>query len=433
MPQTNVPRTVTTGLGLDIGKFLDGGIDAPSLMALSPRLDGLRAKLHRWRAASEASFLALPFSADITAIQTRARAITARHARSVVFGTGGSSLGGEMLVQVLTNGQHPVTFYDNIDHLSFIELRTTDWANTQLLVISKSGNTAETLCQFLAVLPQLETQLGKASLRDHVLIVTENPAGALAHLARELNLEIVAHPPVGGRYSVLSVVGLLPAAIAGADIEALLHGARAMAERCSDGDIERNPAFWSGAAQYLHVERGRSQSVQMAYGDDFRSISRWIRQLSAESLGKVDGGGRARGFTPIEAHGVTDQHSQLQLYLDGPDDKLFTFITSNELRALGELIPQRFAHIPDVAPLIGHTTGELFMAEFEALRTTLSQRQRPQRTFYLGLNDAAALGELIVLLEMETVVIAELMGVDPFDQPAVEQGKILAREYLKKL
>jgi glucose-6-phosphate isomerase len=432
MRNSNAPPVVTTSLALDTSKFLDGGVEASAVSALSPRLDGLRAKLRRWQSAGASSFLALPFNADIAAIQERARAIGARQARTVVFGTGGSSLGGEMLVRVLGRGHHPVVFYDNIDHLGFAELRHTDWTSTQLLVISKSGNTAETLCQFLAVLPQLEAQLGNSGVRERVQIITENPTGALAQLARELNLETVAHPPVGGRYSVLSVVGLLPAAIADVDIAALLMGARAMAESCAANDIEQNPAFWNGAAQYLHAERGRTQSVQMVYGDRFRPISRWFRQLCAESLGKADAEGRARGVTPIEAHGVTDQHSQLQLYLDGPDDKLFSFITSNEQRALGEPIPRRFAHIADVAPLVGHTTGELFMAEFEAIRTSLSQRQRPQRTFYLGLDDAAALGELIVLLELETVVVAELMGVDPFDQPAVEQGKILAREYLNK-
>lgn len=430
MPSSKSPRTAA-GLGIESAQFLDGGLDAQAVAALAPLLDALRAKLRRWR-GDGTSFLALPFSADVAGLQARARAIAARHARSVVFGTGGSSLGGEMLVRVLGDGRHPVRFYDNIDHLSFAELRATDWASTQLIVISKSGNTAETLSQFLAVLPQLEAHSGTSGLRDRVLIVTENPTGALAQLARELNLEIVAHPPVGGRYSVLSAVGLLPAAIAGVDIDALLRGARAMAERCADDDLERNPALWSGAVQYLHAERGRTQSVQMVYGDRFRPISRWFRQLCAESLGKTDAGGRARGVTPIEAHGVTDQHSQLQLYLEGPDDKLFTFITSHEFSALGEPIPARFAHIADVAPLLGHTTGELFMAEFESIRTTLGQRRRPQRTFYMNLGDAAALGELIMLLELETVAIAELLGVDPFDQPAVEQGKILAREYLNK-
>jgi len=429
MHQTTAPRA---GLGQDRNMLLSGGLDARALAALSARLDGLRAKLRTWRAPGQASFLALPFSADAAAIQTRARAIATRYARTVVFGTGGSSLGGEMLVRVLGDGRHPLVFYDNIDHSSFAELRRTDWANTQLLVISKSGNTAETLCQFLAVLPQLEAQLGKTGVREHVLIVTENTQGALAQLARELDLEVLAHPPVGGRYSVLSVVGLLPAAIAGVDIGAVLRGAQAMAERCSVNDLEQNPAFWNGAAQYLHAQRGRTQSVQMVYGDRFRPISRWFRQLWAESLGKADADGRACGLTPIEAHGVTDQHSQLQLYLDGPDDKFFTFITSAELGALGELIPARFGAIPEVAPLIGHTTGELFMAEFEAMRTTLGLRRRPHRTFYLGLGDGVALGELILLLEMEAVVVAELMGIDPFDQPAVEQGKILARDYLNK-
>jgi glucose-6-phosphate isomerase len=208
-----------------------------------------------------------------------------------------------------------------------------------------------------------------------------------------------------------------------------MAGARAMAERCLAPDLEANPALLQGAAQYLHGERGRTLSVQMAYADRLRPVTLWYRQLWAESLGKHDGGGRARGLTPIDAHGVTDQHSQLQLYLAGPDDKQFTFLVDPALRRQGARIDARFAALPAVAPLAGHTTGELFLAEFDATRETLTRRGRPNRTLSLG-PEPAAVGELILLLETETVVVAELLGIDPFDQPAVEEGKVLAREYL---
>ena len=169
----------------------------------------------------------------------------------------------------------------------------------------------------------------------------------------------------------------------------------------------------------------------MTYCDRLRPELRWFRQLWAESLGKHDRHGRARGLTPVLAHGVTDQHSQLQLYLAGPDDKQFTFLTSPSLSRSGTRIPERFMDIPEVAILAGHTMGELFAAEFESIRTTLTRHGRPHRTLALMPDDPFALGELIVLIEMETVVVAELLGVDPFDQPAVEEGKVLAREYLK--
>jgi glucose-6-phosphate isomerase len=409
------------------------GIDPESVRALSPRLDSLRRRLPDWLAGRVPSFLALPY-ADISGIAARGREISNRLRQTVVFGIGGSSLGGEMLVRILGDSgkDHSVRFYDNIDPASLIELTQINWAETCLLVISKSGTTAETLCQFLSLLPTIEKQVGDGNLRRHVVVVTENRDGPLYKLAERLGLEIIPHPPVGGRYSVLSVVGLLPAAIAGVDIERLLSGARAMAERCVLDDMETNPAFWNGACQYLHAERGRTLSVHMTYCDRLRPVMRWFRQLWAESLGKHDATGRSRGLTPVEAYGVTDQHSQLQLYLAGPDDKQFTFLTSPALHKSGVRIPNRFTDIPEVAALAGHTMGELFAAEFEAIRTTLTRNRRPHRMLRLRPDDPAALGELIMLIEMETVVVAELLDVDPFNQPAVEEGKILAREYIKK-
>jgi glucose-6-phosphate isomerase len=348
-----------------------------------------------------------------------------------VFGIGGSSLGGEMLVHSLGNPTHPVRFFDNIDPSTLAELDGTDWHSTALLVISKSGNTAETLAQFLSLLPRLEAELGP-QLREHVQVITENRAGDLARIATELGLEIVAHPPVGGRYSVLSVVGLLPAAIAGVNVAALLAGARAMAEVCGQDDMLENPAFFNGAAQYLHAEHGRRICVFMPYADRLRPFGLWYRQLWAESLGKHDRNGCARGLTPALAMGVTDQHSQLQLYLDGPDDKQFTLLADPQLGRQGARVPERFTGLPATAPLAGHTTGELLLAEYRATRETLTRRGRPNRTIQLDTRDPAALGALILLLELETVVVAQLLGIDPFDQPAVEEGKVLAREYLKR-
>ncbi len=426
-------------LRIDTGHWLTGepaatGVTRNDVRALSPRLDGLRARLRAWRAGTSPSFLALPFATDTPAIARRGRELARRFREIIVLGIGGSSLGGEMLCRVLGNAAsgRPVRFFDNIDPASLADLNRINWLETGLLVISKSGTTAETLCQFLTLLPRIEQQTGAAGLREHVVVITGDRAGALQRLAARLGIEVLAHPPVGGRYSVLSVVGLLPAAVAGADIAALLTGARAMAERCAGEDIEADPALLGGACQYLHARRGRTLTVQMTYGDRLRPVMRWFRQLWAESLGKLDASGRRHGLTPVEASGVTDQHSQLQLYLDGPDDKLFTFLANSAPVADAPRIPARFADIPEAAALEGHTMGELFAAEFEATRTTLTRNARPHRTLALPADDPSALGELIMLLEIETVVVAELLGVDPFDQPAVEQGKVLAREYLAK-
>lgn len=424
--------TIPSGLELDVTTLLDGQhCTGSAISELSPRLDVLRRQLRDWRRGEPASFYHLPFVDDTSAIQERATRITQRFARTIVFGIGGSSLGGEMLVRNLGNTTHPVRFFDNIDPTTLSELERIDWRNSSLLIISKSGNTAETLSQFLSLLPRLEAELGNL-LREHVLVITENRDGALAQIATQLGLEILAHPPVGGRFSVLSIVGLLPAAIGGVDVKALLAGARAMAEECAQDDILKNPAFFNGAAQYLHAERGRRICIFMPYADRLRPLGLWYRQLWAESLGKKDPDGRACGLTPALAMGVTDQHSQLQLYLDGPDDKQFTLLANPNFRKRGTRIPARFTELPAVAPLAGHTTGELMLAEFRATRETLTRHARPNRTILLDAHDPMAIGALILLLELETVVVARLLNIDPFDQPAVEESKVLAREYLKR-
>ncbi len=423
--------TIPSELVLDVSTLLDEQhCTRTAIRALSPRLDDLRRQLRDWRRGEPFSFYHLPYVDETRAIRERATRITQQFARTIVFGIGGSSLGGEMLVRSLGNSTHPIRFFDNIDPSTLAELDQIDWRSSALLVISKSGNTAETLAQFLSLLPRLEAELG-TRLREHVQVITENRDGDLAHIAAELGLDIVDHPPVGGRYSVLSVVGLLPAAIAGVDIAALLAGARAMAEECGQDDMLENPAFFYGAAQYLHAERGRSNCIFMPYADRLQPLGLWYRQLWAESLGKHDRNGKARGLTPALAMGATDQHSQLQLYLDGPDDKQFTLLADPKLGAAGLHVPERFAKLPATAPLAGHSTGELLLAEFRATRETLTRHARPNRTILFDTRNPAAIGALILLLELETVVVAHLLEIDPFDQPAVEESKVLAREYLK--
>jgi glucose-6-phosphate isomerase len=407
-------------------------VTVDEVRALAPKLGELVPRLEGWRHAEPFSFFTLPFATDAAAIQQRARDLAQRFRQTIVFGIGGSSLGGEMLACILGASAHPVQFFDNVDPTTLARLDAVDWRDTLLLVVSKSGNTAETLSQLLTVLPAIERSAGATPLRERILVITENRDGALFRIAQDLGLEVLPHPAVGGRYSVLSIVGLLPAALAGVDIAAVLSGARRMAERCLTGDLNHNPAFWHGAIQYLHAQRGRTLSVQMIYADRLRTLVDWFRQLWAESLGKHNAGGEACGLTPVSAFGVTDQHSQLQLYLDGPDDKQFTLVTDPGLRAQGLRIDARFAHLPEVAPLAGHTTGELFHAEFEATRTTLERHHRPVRRLTFAAGDAVAIGEYIMLMEVETIAVAHLFGIDPFDQPAVEEGKILAREFLAR-
>lgn len=408
----------------------EAGIEEHQIEALSERLNPLRQKIVQWNNPDVVNFMNLPITNKLAEIKKLGQEILQNFRTTVVFGIGGSSLGGEMLINTLGGGEHQVTFYDNVDPSTLTALDKIKWDETCLLVISKSGNTAETLSQFLTVLPNMSRLLGKEGVKKHCRFITENEEGALFELGQRLQVPVIPHPTVGGRFSVLSVVGLLPAYLGGVDVDAVVDGANAMAQRCSLDSINDNPAFYNGAAQYLHAEQGRTLSVHMPYADNLRMLIDWFRQLWAESLGKTDGNGQHKGMTPVAAHGVTDQHSQLQLYLDGPDDKQITFFSSSGAEHLGQTIPMEFQDISAIAPLAGHTIGELFSAEFQATRTTLSRKGRPNRTISLHERDAFAIGELIMLFEMETVVVAELMGIDPFDQPAVEESKVLTRQYL---
>lgn len=432
---TDISRLTIDNKNLFNDSIGESGISPDQIQALSGKLDGLRGKIAEWYNSKTPHFLNLPNTTDLEEIKRLGRDIARNFKRTIVFGIGGSSLGGEMLVRTLghRNPRNRVSFYDNVDPSTLEELNDVDWRETMLLVISKSGNTAETLSQFLTVLPKMERELGEDCVARHVLAITEDTKGALHQLAERLKLPIIAHPPVGGRFSVLSVVGLLPAYIAGVDVDGLMEGARSMAKNCIVSDMLENPAFANGASHYLHAQKGRTITLMMPYSDNMRLIVNWFRQLWAESLGKVDPNGAFCGLTPTEAHGVTDQHSQLQLLLDGPDDKLITFLVDPSQRNHGQRVPMRFQDIPAISPLAGHTIGELFLSEMKATRTSLTNRKRPNRTFALLDRDAYALGELIILLEMETVVVGTLLGIDPFDQPAVEESKILTRQYLAEL
>ena len=427
-------------LAIDSAGFLDdtigkNGVSKAEIEALSPKLDKLRQQLKKWQDSDTVNFLNLPEKTDLNEIEQLGQECSRNFKRTLVFGIGGSSLGAEMLSRTLGYRSHSnqVDFYDNIDPGTFSEVYDARWSETLCLVISKSGETAETLSQFLTVLPHMERYLGEKGARDHTIIITENKDGAFYKIAQKLGIQIVDHPPVGGRFSVLSVVGLLPAYISGVDISGVLEGARSMVKRCTLDDMLENPAFFNGAAQFLHSEKGRSISVFMPYADNLRMLVNWYRQLWAESLGKIDSDGNHRGLSPVENHGVTDQHSQLQLMLEGPDDKQVTFLAHPGVRHRGKRIPMRFQELPAVASLAGHTMGELFLSELMGTRETLSLHGRPNRTFSLHDRDAYAIGELIMLLEMETVVVAELLGVNAFDQPAVEDNKGLIQKYLNDL
>ncbi len=369
---------------------------------------------------------------DLTALAALAERWRARFDDVLLIGIGGASLGAKALCALAERGFGPapgaprLRILDNIDPDTLAAaLEALDPARSGILAVSKSGATAETLAQLLVCI----AWLGESGCRaaDHAIAVTQPGDSPLRRVAAAQGMTVLDHPPaVGGRYSALSLVGLLPAAVAGLDIAALRAGAaEALAPILARAVPEETaPARGAAVAVALARHRGTAVAVLMPYADRLAPFADWHRQLWAESLGK-DG----RGTTPAPALGVTDQHSQLQLYLDGPADKAYTILTLDR-RDAGPEIPAGLAADPELAYLAGRRIGALMEAEQRATIETLVRRGRPVRVIALRRLDERTMGALMMHFMLETILAARLFGVDPFDQPAVEEGKRLARSHL---
>lgn len=357
----------------------------------------------------------------------------------VLLGTGGSSLGGRTLAALADGGLGPASPRHGTPRLWFIEnvdpeglgrvLDAVEESRTGLVIVSKSGGTAETLAQAHALLPRWRDALGAARIAERVTVVTEPRDNPLRRLAKRFGVPVIAHDPdLGGRYSVLSVTGMLPATLAGVDVRAVRAGAAAALDAALGDDPAASPPA-AGAALNVVLQRTRgvSQTVMMPYLDRLAPFAQWFCQLWAESLGK-----NGRGTTPIRALGTVDQHSQLQLYLDGPADKLIN-IVMGDVAGAGPRFTREALGDPALDWLAGRTLGDLLDASQRATAATLTGNGRPVRVILVGPCDARVLGAVLMHFMLETIVTAHLLGVDPFDQPAVEQGKVLARKYLKEL
>jgi glucose-6-phosphate isomerase len=377
---------------------------------------------------------------DLPAIEAAARRFRMSFADVVVLGTGGSSLGAQTLVTAARGMGRKgprLHFLDNVDPIRFEDvLNGVDYKRTGVIAVSKSGSTAETALQTLAILRALRKTVGERAIRRQVLVITEpavngpngeKRANPMRRLAERNGIPVLDHDPgIGGRYSALTNVGLLPAAIAGFDPGLVRRGARGVVRRLLAARGARGFAPAEGAALAFALEKrhGITQSVLMPYVDALQPFAFWFRQLWAESLGK-----NGRGTTPINALGAVDQHSQLQLYLDGPADKLVTVIAA-ATEGVGPRIARERGLEPEFAYLVGHTMGDLLAAEAQATADTLAKHGRPVRMLRIEEPDEETMGALMMHYMLETILAAELIKVDPFDQPAVEEGKVLARRYL---
>ena len=370
---------------------------------------------------------------DLAMIEARAEHHREHADDVVILGTGGSSLGGQALYALADSGFGPsgdsprLHFLDNIDPHTFDHLfRSLDLARTDFLVISKSGGTAETLLQCLVCLEALADAVGRESAAAHVTVIAEPGGSPLRRLAECWGFTVMDHDPgIGGRYAALTPVGLLPAVIAGLDPAAFREGAHQVLHGSLNASRPGASGPALGAALNAACGEGAGRSAVLAvYADRLAPFAMWFRQLWAESLGK-DG----KGALPAPALGAVDQHSQLQLWLDGPDDKLFTVVTA-ETAGRGRIVPPALVEDGSLAWLSGRSMGDLLDAEARATVETLAERGRPVRQLHLERIDETALGALTMHFMLETILAAHVLGVDPFDQPAVERGKALARDYL---
>jgi len=352
----------------------------------------------------------------------------------VVLGIGGSGLGPACLAQALARKELKRFFVvDNIDPIIWEEI--TEQINikkTLLIVISKSGKTVETLAAFSYFRKKLIQALGETDFQKNVVIITDPDSGPLRQIAKQEKILSFAIPPgVGGRYSVLSPVGLFPAACIEIDIQSLLAGACRMDERCQGNDLWVNPVYLSGLLNFLMITlRKKTVRIAMPYTELLDAYTEWFCRLWGESLGKqknLKGESVNLGQTPVRTMGATDQHSQLQLYLDGPKDKVITFLTVRETS--GAIIPNSYDHIPEIQALEGKTVEFLMDIEHRATEEALRKAGVPSMTLTLPHLNADCLGQLFHLATMETVVTGELFNINPFNQPAVESIK----NYIKGL
>ncbi len=424
---------------------------------LDEQLEKLPEKLQEMRSnpelkMKEEAYRKLPHDTETAKqIKDLVAELKSRCENLVVLGIGGSALGNIALQTALKPYMHNIDdksrigprlfVFDNIDPNqlgSFLDWVDDKLDKTIFNVISKLGQTAETISQFMIIRQLLLRKFGLEGYKDRIIVTTDVKEGTLRTISKEENLHCLEIPQcVGGRFSVLSAVGLFSAAMCGVDIDSLLKGARDMDARVSCEDFNKNPAAINAAINYHYYNHGKKISVMMPYSYALKDLADWYRQLWAESLGKAEdreGNEVHIGPTPVKALGTTDQHSQVQLYREGPNDKLFTFLqVSNFDRDL------KIGPAPDCAPelefLAGKDLSTLLNSEKKATEYALLQNKDPGSTEqpYLTKHpcltvlfdevNAYTVGQFIYLFEVTTSFVAALFGINPYDQPAVELGK----------
>ena len=421
------------------------GLEPTQLHALQDQLAVIHERIGQdTRAGLEAIYACLTLHTHMPATTSEIKAM-AQEIRQTphvfVIGIGGSSLGAKAVLQALKPDRQladdvQLYFVENIDPYHLETLFTNiDPGSAAVITISKSGGTIETVVQYQIIRDWLRKHLGPAAAARRQWVITDPASGWLRDTAAREQLPSLAVPPmVGGRYSVLTPVGLLPLAVAGIDIDQLLAGAGAMATHCQANEIAHNPVMELAALYYLlATEKDKTISVMMPYVNQLQLYVDWYCQLWAESLGKLrsdKNGSDAAGSLPVRAMGAVDQHSQLQMYLESRHNKMFSFIALQDWQhdltiPLDDNDRNRFPYLEQ------KSLADVITAEFYATRQVITETGHPNLSIMLPELNAHVLGQLIDLYQRVTVYTGLLYGINPLDQPSVEKGKVLAIDYLK--
>ena len=390
-------------------------------------------------AGQELQWMNLGYS-DETAwyVKEYAALVENRFENILVLGIGGSVLGTLAVTEALLkpywniltpeqrNNYPRIFFLDNIDPDEITGLLDVlDLSKTLVNVVTKSGSTAETMAQFMIIKDRLEKELGD-DYRKNIVATTDKTTGVLRQIAEQEGYKTFVVPDdVGGRFSVFSAVGLLPFALVGIDIDEMVKGIKDMDTALQNTDINHNIAAQSALIQYLlDTKKGKNISVMMPYSNRLKYLSDWYVELKAGSLGKekdLSGNVVHTGPTPVKAVGVSDQHSQIQLYNEGPNNKVITFIRiekyDNDL-----VIPNIFEYT-GVGYLGGKSVNDLMNAEADATKVILTDYNKPTMTITLSEINGYNIAQLLYLLEIETAIAGALYNINTFNQPSVEQGK----------
>ncbi len=426
------------------------GITEQDLKELEPIASRYAKELKEERSQGKLQFLDLPYGKNtLTEILEAAQSFRGKFRNLVVVGIGGSALGNTAIHTALNHpfyntlgskeraGCPRIYVLDNVDPDRFAGLMDVVKPEETLYnFITKSGSTVETMSQFLIITNLLREKLGKDYQR-HVVATTDSEKGVLREITRNEGFKSFAIPAgVGGRYSVLTPVGLFSAAMSGVDVAALLDGAAIMDEACRSDALWENPALMGAALHFLsHTRKGKNILVMMPYSHALGGAAEWFCQLWAESLGKktsLDQKTVHAGSTPVKAVGVVDQHSQIQLYMEGPYDKVITFCEVKRFHKTVSIMPESKDVSGELAYLKGRTLNDLMKAEFEGTRLALTEQNRPNCTVSLDELSASTLGQFFYFYELQTAYTGKFYNVNAFDQPGVEAGKINAFAMLGK-